>query len=99
MICLLPALQLLRGWLCPGSHGIGHEEDQGSQGSHWYAQVSHVGASLCFLIDAATYAVAAGCAYHLKVRSAALQVSWLKFWCYTDVGCINRSRSVVLQRQ
>lgn len=39
-------------------------------------QVSHVGPSLCFLIDAATYAVAAGCAYHLKVGSSALHVCW-----------------------
>ena len=34
-------------------------------------QVSHVGPSLCFLIDAATYAVAAWCAYHLKVCPSA----------------------------
>ena len=30
-------------------------------------QVSHVGVNLCFIIDAATYAVAAWCAYLLKV--------------------------------
>ena len=30
-------------------------------------QVSHVGVDLCFIIDAATYAVAAWCAYSLKV--------------------------------
>ncbi len=30
-------------------------------------QVSHVGVNLCFIIDAATYAIAAWCAYSLKV--------------------------------
>ena len=30
-------------------------------------QVSHVGVNVCFIIDAATYAVAALCAYSLKV--------------------------------
>lgn len=31
-------------------------------------QVSHVGANLCFVLDALTYMVAALCAYRLKVN-------------------------------
>ena len=35
-------------------------------------QVSHVGPSVCFFIDAATYALAAWCAYMLKVAFHAM---------------------------
>ena len=40
-------------------------------------QVSHVGVNACFIIDAATYAIAAWCAYSLKVSSTPLPLQLL----------------------
>ena len=56
-------------------------------------QVSHVGPSMCFFIDAATYALAAWCAHMLKVAFHAMLSSYSPHLCPAAASfqrqCIN----------